>query len=96
MVKEAHRQVTVGHNKQVEIKEEEVGVAPLQVVLPGRVQAVVVVNGLVFQFISYLILDYIRLLINFDVIHMIKNTLLLIQGGGSRYDSDQGPDQGRG
>ena len=52
MVKEAHRQVTVGHNKQVEVKEEEVGVVPLQVVLPGRVQVVAVVNGLVFQSIS--------------------------------------------
>ena len=59
VVKETHRQVTAGHNKQVEVKGEEVGAVLLPVVLPGRVQAVVVVNGLVFQFISYLILDYI-------------------------------------
>ena len=45
VVKETHRQVTAGHNKQVEVKGEEVGVVLLPVVLPGRVQAVVVVNG---------------------------------------------------
>ena len=49
VVKEAHRQVTAGHNKQVEVKGEEVGAVPLQVILRGRVQAAVVVNGLVFQ-----------------------------------------------
>ena len=59
MVKEAHRQVTVGHNKQVEVKGEEVGAVPLQVVLRGRVQAEVAVNGLVFQSLFFLILDYV-------------------------------------
>ena len=45
VVKETHPQVTVGHNKQVEVKGEEVGAVLRPVVLPGRVQAVVVVNG---------------------------------------------------